>query len=175
MLENNANSKFETMVLPHLNSAHNLARWLLRNPHDAEDVVQDACVRAVRFFPGFRGGDPRAWLLKIVRNACYDFSNAKRPVQDITEIDDDFFVADARAHGPEEIALQNDLNAQVRLAIEKLPSNFREILVLRELQEMTYREIAQITGMSAGTVMSTLSRAREKLRKILTGLRPAPC
>src|SRR5580765_4056118 len=158
MLEDNANSNFETMVLPHLNSAHNLARWLLRDPHDAEDVVQDACVRAVRFFPGFRGGDPRAWLLKIVRNACYDFSNAKRPVQDIAEIDDDFFVADARAHGPEEIALQNDLNAQVRLAIEKLPSNFREILVLRELQEMTYREIAQITGMSAGTVMSTLSR-----------------
>jgi RNA polymerase sigma-70 factor, ECF subfamily len=167
--EHNDVPNFEQAVLPHLDAAYNLARWLMRNDQDAQDVAQEAYLRAFRFFPGFRGGNARAWLLKIVRNTCYTWLHANRPLQDATEFDENLFSPDSCTPNPEESVLQNDSNILVRKALEKLPSSFREVLILRELEGMSYKEIADITGMPAGTVMSSLSRARNRLRQILTG------
>ena len=169
MFEHNRLPNFEEAVLPHLDAAYNLARWLMRNEQDSQDVAQEAYLRAFRFFPGFRGGNARAWLLKIVRNTCYTWLQANRPLQEAAEFDEKLFPADSRSRNPEESALQNDSDTLVRKALEKLPSNFREVLILRELEGMSYREIADITGMPAGTVMSSLSRARGRLRQILAG------
>jgi RNA polymerase sigma-70 factor (ECF subfamily) len=169
MFEPNQLPSFEQAVLPHLDAAYNLARWLMRNEQDAQDVAQEAYLRAFRFFPGFRGGDARAWLLKIVRNTCYTWLHANRPLQDATEFDENLFCPDSSDPNPEEAVLQNDSNTLVRKAMEKLPPNYREVLILRELEGMSYKEIADITGMPAGTVMSSLSRARGRLRQILTG------
>jgi RNA polymerase sigma-70 factor (ECF subfamily) len=163
-------TNFEQAVLPHIGAAYNLARWLTRNDQDAQDAVQEAYLRAFRFFPGFRGGDARAWLMKIVRNACYTWLHSNRPLQDATEFDENLFPPDSRAPNPEEVVLQNDRGTLLRKALEKLPPNFRAVLILRELEGMSYREIADITGMPAGTVMSSLSRARGRLRQALTGL-----
>jgi RNA polymerase sigma-70 factor (ECF subfamily) len=169
VLEHNDVPNFEQAVLPHLDAAYNLARWLMRNEQDAQDVAQEAYLRAFRFFPGFRGGDARAWLLKIVRNTCYTWLHANRPLQDAAEFDENLFPPDSCSPNPEEVVLQNDSNTLVRKAMEKLPPNYREVLILRELEGMSYKEIADITGMPAGTVMSSLSRARGRLRQILTG------
>jgi RNA polymerase sigma-70 factor (ECF subfamily) len=158
---------FEQAVLPHLDAAYNLARWLMRNEPDAQDIVQEAYLRAFRFFPDFRGGDSRAWLLQIVRNSCYSWFRANRPLQNAAEFDENLAPPDCQALNPEEIVLQNDSGALVRVALEKLPSNFREVIILRELEGLTYREIAEITGMPVGTVMSSLSRARGRLRRVL--------
>jgi RNA polymerase sigma factor (sigma-70 family) len=163
-------TNFEQAVLPHIGAAYNLARWLTRNDQDAQDAVQEAYLRAFRFFPGFRGGDARAWLMKIVRNACYTWLHSNRPLQDATEFDENLFPPDSRAPNPEEVVLQNDRGTLLRKALEELPPNFRAVLILRELEGMSYREIADITGMPAGTVMSSLSRARGRLRQALTGL-----
>src|ERR1700739_4101723 len=168
MTEQNWPGTLEQTVLPHLDAAYNFARWLTRNGQDAQDVVQEAYLRAFRFFPGFRGGDARAWLMKIVRNICYTWLNANRPLQDAAEFDESFFPPDSRAPNPEEVVLQNDSAALLRTALEKLPPNSREVLILRELEGMSYKEIADITGMPVGTVMSSLSRARGRLRQILT-------
>ena len=170
MTDHNQLPSFEQAVLPHLDAAYNLARWLSRNEQDAQDVVQEAYLRAFRFFPSFRGGDARAWLMKIVRNTCYTWLHANRPLQDAAEFDENFFPPDSRTPNPEEVVLQNDHGTLLRKALEKLPPNFREVLILRELEGMSYREIADITGMPAGTVMSSLSRARGRLRHVLTGL-----
>ncbi len=170
MLEQNQLPNFEQAVMPHLDAAYNLARWLMRNQQDAQDVAQEAYLRAFRFFPGFRGGDARAWLMKIVRNTCYSWLQSNRPLQEAAEFDENFFPPDSRTPNPEEVALQSDSDSLVREALEKLPPNFREVLVLRELEGMSYREIAEITGMPAGTVMSSLSRARGRLREVLTVL-----
>jgi RNA polymerase sigma-70 factor (ECF subfamily) len=170
MLEQDRLPSFEVAVLPHLDAAYNLARWLTRNQRDAEDVAQEAYLRAFRFFPSFRGGDARAWLMKIVRNTCYTWLHANRPLQDATEFDESLFPPDSRAPNPEELVLQNDNSTLVRKALEKLPPNYLEVLILRELEGMSYREIADITGMPVGTVMSSLSRARVRLRQALTGL-----
>ena len=170
MLENDHLPSFEQAVLRHLDAAYNLARWLTHNNRDEKDVVQEAYLRAFRFFPGFRGGDARAWLLKIVRNTCYTWLHANRPLQEATEFDENLFTPDSCALNPEEVVLQNDSHTHVRKALEKLPSNYREVLILRELEGMSYKEIADITGMPAGTVMSSLSRARGRLRQILTSL-----
>lgn len=161
---------FEQAVLPHLDAAYNLARWLTRNSQDAEDVVQEAYLRALRYFPGFRGGDGRAWLLIIVRNTCFTWLHANRPLKDATEFDENFAPPDSRAPNPEELALHTNTSTLVRKALEKLPRNFREVLVLRELEGLSYREIAAITGVPAGTVMSSLSRARARLRQALASL-----
>jgi RNA polymerase sigma factor (sigma-70 family) len=170
MLEHNPLPNFEEAVLPHLDAAYNLARWLTRNQQDAQDAVQEAYLRAFQFFDGFRGGDARAWLMKIVRNTCYTWLHSNRPLQDATEFDENIFPPDSRALNPEEVVLQNDRGTLLRKALEKLPPNFREVIVLRELEGMSYREIADITGMPAGTVMSSLSRARGRLREALTSL-----
>ncbi len=168
MPEQNHLPSFEQAVLPHLDAAYNLARWLTRNERDAEDVVQESYLRAFRFFAGFRGGDARAWLMKIVRNTCYTWLHANRPLQEATEFDETLFSPDSRSPNPEEAVLRNDRGAAVRKALETLPPNFREVLVLRELEGLSYKEIADITGMPAGTVMSNLSRARDRLRRVLT-------
>ena len=170
MLEHNDLRNFEQAVLPHLDNAYNLARGLTNNKQDAGDVAQEAYLRAFRFFPGFRGGDARAWLMKIVRNTCYTWLRANRQLRDVTEFDENLFPPDSRAPNPEEVLLQSDSGTLARKALEKLPTNFREVLILRELEGMSYREIADISGMSSGTVMSSLSRARGRLRQAVTGL-----
>jgi RNA polymerase sigma-70 factor (ECF subfamily) len=168
MTAQNWPDSFEQLVLPHLDAAYNLARWLTRNERDAQDAVQEAYLRAFRHFSDFRGGDARAWLLKIVRNTCYSWLRANRRLKDATEFDENFFTPDICSPNPEEAVLQSASDTLVRKALEKLPPNLREVLILRELQGMSYREIGAITGMPAGTVMSSLSRARGRLRQVLT-------
>ena len=168
MTEQKSPGTFEQAVLPHLDAAYNLARWLARNQQDAEDIVQETYLRAFRFFPGFRGGDARSWLMKIVRNTFYNSLHANRALHDAAEFDENLFSPDSRPRNPEELVLQNDTGALVRKALEKLPPNFREVLILRELEGMSYKEIADVTGLPAGTVMSSLSRARGRLREVLT-------
>jgi RNA polymerase sigma-70 factor, ECF subfamily len=154
-------------VLPHLDAGVNLARWLLRNRADAEDVAQDSMVRAYRFFQGFRGGDARAWFLQIVRNGCYSWLDKNRPMELMAEFDEELHVRPSAS--PEALAAQADEKQQLMLALEALPPRSREVLVLRELEECSYKEIAEITGIPMGTVMSTLSRARSRLQQILSG------
>jgi len=168
MLQHNDLPNFEEAVLPHLDAAYNLARWLTRNEQDAQDAVQEAYLRAFRFFSGFRGGDARAWVMKIVRNTCYTWMHVNGPLKDAAEFDENLSSPDPRSLNPEQIALQNHEGAVVRKALEELPRNFREVLVLREIEGMSYREIADVTGMPAGTVMSSLSRARDRLRQALS-------
>lgn len=158
---------FEQKVLPHLDAAYNLARWMTRNEQDAQDVVQEAFLRALRFYDGFRGGNVRVWLLQIVRNACYTWLHHNRPQQPTTEFDEKLFGPDPRTPSPEEALVRNDRGKLVRQALEMLPTDFREVLVLRELEGLSYKEISELTGMPAGTVMSRLSRARGGLRQSL--------
>jgi RNA polymerase sigma-70 factor (ECF subfamily) len=165
-------STFEQAVMPHLDAAYNLARWLTHNTQDAEDVVQEAYMRALRFFPSFRGGNARAWLLAIVRNTCFTWLHANRPLQSAAEFDENLAPPDSLAQNPEELALHTDASTLVRKALEKLPPHLREILVLRELEGLSYREIAEITSIPVGTVMSSLSRARQRLRQTLISLAP---
>jgi RNA polymerase sigma-70 factor (ECF subfamily) len=170
MLENSHLPNFDQDVLPHLDAAYNLARWLMRNEQDAQDMVQEAYLRAFRFFSGFRGGDARAWVMKIVRNTCYTWLHANRPLQDAMEFDDNFSPPDHHAPNPEELLLQNDRGTSLHQALENLPASLREVLILREIEGMSYREIAEITGVPLGTVMSSLSRARGRLRQTLTSV-----
>lgn len=167
MLQPHEKIRFEQLVLPHLDGAVNLARWLLRNRDDAEDVVQEAMLRACRFFGSFRGGDARAWLLQIVRNSCYTWLEKNRPSELMTEFDEELH--QRPSPNPETLATQADERQRLMLALESLPARSREILVLRELEGCSYKEIADITGTPLGTVMSTLARARERLRRALTG------
>ena len=155
---------FEQVVLSHLDAAYNLARWLLRSPADAEDAVQEACLRALRFFEGFRGGDSRAWLLKIVRNTCYSWARKNRPAELADEFDETVHTPDAAGDTPEAKLISQAESERVRKALEKLPITFREVLVLREIEGLSYKEISDVTGVPMGTVMSSLSRARQKLR-----------
>jgi RNA polymerase sigma-70 factor (ECF subfamily) len=165
VLDSQDQMRFETLVLPHLDAAHNLARWLLRGGADAEDVTQEAMLRAYRFFGGFHGGDVRAWLLQIVRNTCFSWMEKNRRGKDMTEFDEG-------AHGPpgpnpEALAIAADARGQLTHALEALPPRFREVIVLRELEGCSYKEIATITSIPIGTVMSTLSRARHQLQLAL--------
>jgi RNA polymerase sigma factor (sigma-70 family) len=168
--EIHANPTFEEVVLPHLDSAYNLARWLTRNDQDAEDIVQEAYLRAFRYFPSFHGGEARAWLMRIVRNTCYTWMDATRALRNSVEFDENVLPSDGREPDPEQALLRNDNAGMVRRALRDLPENFREVLVLRELEGMSYREIAEITGIPAGTVMSSLSRGRGRLRQALVEL-----
>ena len=157
----------EECVLPHLDAAYNLARWLTRSPADAEDVVQEACLRALRFFDGFRGGDSRAWLLKIVRNTCYSWVKKNRPTELSDEFDETLHSSEVWGTDAEAKLVSRANSEQVRKALEALPAGFREVLVLREIEELSYKEISDVTGVPLGTVMSSLSRARQRLREEL--------
>jgi RNA polymerase sigma-70 factor (ECF subfamily) len=153
--------RFEAQALPHLDAAYNLARWLSRSPADADDIVQDAMLRAFRGFDGFRGGDVRPWLLTIVRN-CWRSAGSATTRRGHTELDDG--LADA-APGPEDVAAQTGEQRRLDAMIARLPEDFREVLILRELEDLSYKEIADITGAPIGTVMSRLARARILLRE----------
>jgi len=164
--------QFEQVVLPHLDAAYNLARWLVRSPADADDVVQEAFLRALRFFDGFRGGDSRSWILKIVRNTCYSWMRKNRPAELADEFDETMHSSEASAENAERALVSRAEGDRVRKALETLPVAFREVLVLREIEELSYKEICEVTAMPMGTVMSSLSRARRRLREQLeTGAR----
>ena len=169
-MEEQTSGIFENDVLPHLDAAYNLARWLTCNDQDAEDVVQEACLRAFRFFGSFRGGDARNWLLTIVRNTCYSQVQKNRPQKLVTTFDEEIHSEDNHSTNPETLLLRSRDSQLLRQALEKLPINFREVLVLRELEGLSYREIAEVLNIPLGTVMSSVSRAREKLRRSLASL-----
>ena len=165
VLQPEEKQRFEALVLPHLDAALNLAKWLLGGRADAEDVTQEAVLRAYRFFRGFRGTEARAWLLQIVRNRCYTWLQKNRAdVHD--EFDEEFF-PDSSA-SPEAVTAAADERQRLTAALEALPARSREIMVLRELEGCSYKEIAEIMRIPIGTVMSTLARARERLQKILS-------
>jgi RNA polymerase sigma-70 factor, ECF subfamily len=160
-------SEFERQVLPHLDVAYNLARFLMRNDPDAEDVVQEACLRAFRFFEGVRGENTRAWFLKIVRNTAFTVLKRNRPAEMNVSFDEELHGGQAPALDPS-LALDRTQDRQtVRAAIEQLPPEFREAITLRELEGASYKEIADIVGVPIGTVMSRLARARHQLQTIL--------
>jgi RNA polymerase sigma-70 factor (ECF subfamily) len=160
---------FEHTVLPHLDAAYNLARWLAGNDHDAQDVTQEACLRAVRFFGGFRGDNARAWLLAIVRNTFYTWLRKNRSPETIVEIDDEALaIEDVSINAGAPNSGLADTEA-VRHAIEALPVEFREIVILREMEGLSYKEIADLAGVPIGTVMSRLARARKQLQQRLAG------
>ncbi len=153
--------RFEQILLPHLGAGYNLARWLTRNDHDAEDVVQEAYLRAFRAFDRYRGGDPRAWLLTIVRNTCYTW--LRRNQEAATEAASADDVAADPATEPEAMWLRQADGQLLRAGLEALALEFREALVLRELEGLSYKEIADVTDVPLGTVMSRLARARKQL------------
>lgn len=157
---------FEESVLPHLDAAFNYARWLTRDDAEAEDVVQDACVRAMRFFSSLRDADARPWLFAIVRNTWYSRVSRRAETLPLDETTDDR--ADA-ALDPEAQLLQQHAVERVRTALEQLPVDFREVLVLREIEGMSYKEIAAVVRVPIGTVMSRLARARDRLAAVLKG------
>jgi RNA polymerase sigma-70 factor (ECF subfamily) len=165
--------RFEQLVLPHIDAAFNLARWLLRGRSDAEDVAQEALLRACRFFGGFNGGDARAWLLQIVRNTCYTWLEKNRPMELSMEFDEELHQQTSAT--PETLAIIADDRKRLTLALETLPPRFREVLVLRELEGCSYKEIATITSIPIGTVMSSLSRARRQLYSALTNSSQGAC
>lgn len=158
--------RFEQVALPHLDAAYNLARWLVRSPADAEDLVQEAYLRAMRFFGGFRGGDSRAWILKIVRNTCYSWVRKNRGASE-EEFDETAHTKQEERSDAESKLVDREESERVRKALEALPTAFREVLVMREIEGLSYKEIAEVMGVPMGTVMSSLSRARQKLREQL--------
>jgi RNA polymerase sigma factor (sigma-70 family) len=162
-------ARFEQAVLPHLDAAHNLARWLTRNGHDADDVVQEAYLRAYQFFGGFHGTDGRAWLLRIVRNTCYTWLDRNRAGERTTHFDEEKHGAVRPGPDPESLAARGEDRALLLQAVEELPADFREVIVLRELEGLSYKEIAEVAGIPLGTVMSRLARARERLQQVLAG------
>jgi RNA polymerase sigma-70 factor (ECF subfamily) len=154
--------RFEALVLPHLDAAYNLARWLTHDPHDAEDVVQDACVRALRYIGALQGAEARPWFLTIVRHACYDWLGRNR-AEGSSELDPEA-PAEPEAEPQRRAERRSDSRALAQ-AIAELALPYREVIVLRELEDLSYKEIAHIAGIPIGTVMSRLARARALLRR----------
>jgi len=159
--------RFRQKALGHLDEAYNLARWLARDPHDAEDIVQEAVLRALRGFGNFRGDDARAWLLTIVRNTCYTWLKRQRNHEAVIDADADIDTVETDNADPFSVLSRNIQTEQLRLAVEELPPEFREVIVLKDLQGLTYREIAKIIAAPIGTVMSRLARGRRRLAERL--------
>jgi RNA polymerase sigma-70 factor (ECF subfamily) len=163
-----AHVQFERLVLAHMDAAYNLARWMTRDDQDAQDVVQESILRAFTFFEGFRGEDGRAWLLAIVRKTCYTWLRRNRAHELTNSLDDDWqSLPDERADSPEALLLRRADAQRVKEALEHLPVPYREVLVLREMEGLSYREIADLTDVPVGTVMSRLARARKRLQNSL--------
>jgi RNA polymerase sigma factor (sigma-70 family) len=160
-------TRFEDIMLPHMAAAYNLARWLTRQEQDASDVTQEAMVRAFTFFKGYHGGDARSWLLAIVRNTCYTWLRKNRSHEFTTSFDLDLHDAEDPADNPEQAAAQSANQEVLRKALENIPLEFREVLVLRELEGLSYQQICGVTDLPIGTVMSRLSRARTRLQRVL--------
>ena len=172
--ERRERSRFESVVLPHLDAAYALARWLTRNDADAADVVQEAMLRAFRYFDTYREGDARSWILRIVRRTCYSWLERNRPAEVVTlgeevMLDDADFSLPAAAQDTEALLQSRSDLRRLDVLIEELPAPLREVIVLRELHELGYREIAEVTGVPIGTVMSRLHRARSALRRAWDG------
>lgn len=160
-------ARFEETVLPHLDAAYTLARYLLRNDDDAQDVVQDAYLRAVRHFGGHRGGNTRAWLLTIVRHTCYSWLRRHKADAGAIEFDEALHSDAGVGDNPEADAVRGALGEALNQAIDALPVEFREVLVLRDVQGLSYAEIAEVVRIPVGTVMSRLSRARQRVQRAL--------
>lgn len=171
MADGRDSDRFQADVLIHLDAAHNLARWLLRNPIEAEDVVQEAVLRAFSYFPSFRGVNARAWLLQIVRNAAYATMKKTQGIYMVKLREDSDDGGDGNqgvelvepSGDPESLLIRNEAQRHVDVLLSQLPVELRECIILRELEELSYREIAQITETPIGTVMSRLWRARRLL------------
>jgi RNA polymerase sigma factor (sigma-70 family) len=159
--------RFEQIIMPHLDAAYNLARWLVRNPQDAQDIVQESYLRAYKFFSGYQGGDARAWLLKIVRNTSYSFLEKNRPASQTEEFDEKVHTSDVAPLDAEAELERAAESRMLRDALNELPLNFREILILRELEGLSYKEIGEVVNVPIGTVMSSLARGRDRLREVL--------
>lgn len=169
-MESSELARFEAVVLPHLDAAYTLARYLTRNEQDAQDVVQDACLRALKYFDGFRGEpgtSARAWLLTVVRNTAYSWRRGHRVDALTTEFDEAQHSEAVANDHPEGVLLQQAAKETLGRALDQLAPEFREVIVLRELQGLSYKEISEVAGVPVGTVMSRLSRARTRLQEAL--------
>jgi RNA polymerase sigma-70 factor (ECF subfamily) len=162
---------FERVMLPYTNAAYNLARWMTRNEHDAEDVVQEAYLRAFAAVDGFRSdGNGRSWILAIVRNTCFTWLQRNRPKEVVSTPDDDLDGTADTSLDPEQTLILTSRRDLFKKALEELPWQYREILILREMEELSYRAIAQVAGIPLGTVMSRLARARKQLHCQVVGM-----
>ena len=159
---------FEEIVIPHLNAAYNLARWLTRNSDDAEDLVQESYLRAFRSFDAFQGRDGRAWLLAVVRNTCFTWLR-KQGDRPTSEFDEQMHAAADRSPNAESVLLNQAALGSLNDCLEALPPEFREAIVLRELEELSYQEISVIARVPVGTVMSRIARGRKRLQQCLAG------
>ncbi len=174
--------RFESLALPHVDAAYNLARWLTHNDQDAQDVVQEALMRALRYMARFHGDNARPWLLQIVRHACFSWLRENRPAERtyLDDADDSLHaIAAPAADEPHSVAQRKAERREINQAIAALPIPFREVLVLRELEDLSYNDIARIAEIPIGTVMSRLARARGLMREALMPsgrpvLRPVP-
>ena len=173
-LEQQKSRRFEQVVMPHLDSAYNLARWLTRSDADAQDVVQESCLRAFKYFDGFDGHHANAWLLKIVRNTFYTWLKRNRPAEEAVALEDNIEEVDGNdssmqisaaglGRSPESLLIESEDARTLDALIGRLPPVYREVLILRELEDMAYRDIAEIVGVPIGTVMSRLARGRQLL------------
>jgi RNA polymerase sigma-70 factor (ECF subfamily) len=159
--------RFERIILPHLDDAYTLARYLLRDEHDAQDVVQDAVLRALRYFDGYRDGDARAWLLTIVRNCCLSWQRRHRADRLAVPFADEVTEQLSDPQESDALAIERSERAVLERAIATLPTEFREVIVLREVEDLSYKEISEVVGIPIGTVMSRLARARKRLAAAL--------
>ena len=159
--------RFERVVLPHLDDAYTLARYLLRDEHDAQDVVQDAVLRALRYFDGYRDGDARAWLLAIVRSCCSTWQRRHRGDRLVVPFGDDVAERVSDSRETDTLAIERSDRAMLERAVASLPTEFREVIVLREVEGLSYKEISDVIGVPIGTVMSRLARARKRLASTL--------
>ena len=164
----NDTTHFEKTILPHFDAAYNLARWLTGNEHDARDMVPASCLRAFKFFGGFRGGDARSWLLTIVRNTVYSWLQRRQTREHAFQSEEEMEKFEDVSVNPEQMFARSANIEMVREAIAQLPPEFREAIVLREMENYSYKEIADITGVQIGTVMSRLARGRRQLQRILS-------